>query len=366
MSRKLKDVLILIPFIGVLKRVLLKKTFFQVLPVAFGYADFLRNKFRVVPASVPLALMVAVGIIPILKLGIGPEPFFRLLQLLGMILFMSYLVRNLRESHLTKLISALLIIHVLTLALDLVWGSTPWRREFFGISIYRFPGIVGEPNFSSALLVGLLGISLALNQKGLAAASFLSILPTWSRAGILGSVLLATLHFVRPRLSKRTQMALGLVGTLGFLLAPFLIHILFQFSSPETATRLSSMSPRFFQIPSYVDLAIDNPLGVGYRQGGAHVRPYVDRNMVKVDRSPMYSEQHNLYVQVISEFGFLGFILFGIFLVTITKRSSLNQFRFLPVWLTTLFMFSFTNGLSELIFYLAAACTYGLATDKNS
>ncbi len=104
-------------------------------------------------------------------------------------------------------------------------------------------------------------------------------------------------------------------------------------------------------------MGIDHPLGVGYFQGPKYIANYQ-----KVEISELNGEQklhvlplqqHSIFVQIFSEFGLLGYLIFAIQLWKLFKTSLKNrEYEIAAGFVSVLAGFSLLNGLSEMALFL--------------
>lgn len=78
-------------------------------------------------------------------------------------------------------------------------------------------------------------------------------------------------------------------------------------------------------------------------------------------------EQHCMYIQIFSEFGILGYVVFIFFFKKILTIAYSQSFYLAASWLSLLAGFLFLNGLSEFIlfFFIGYILNKGVRYEKS-
>jgi hypothetical protein len=117
-------------------------------------------------------------------------------------------------------------------------------------------------------------------------------------------------------------------------------------------------SGRLYLMIPYVNMGLDYPLGVGYFRGLDYYAEYLSpiKELVNSIRNSQINEQHSIFIQVFSEFGFIGYGIFVCFLINlVAKIREKHGENEVAILLCALIGYSLLNGLNDMIFYLIIA-----------
>ncbi len=349
-----KQLILLLPILGVFKRILKFKTYSQVFILAFGGFEAIRSRLKLFPAMYLLIFMVLLNFIPLVSEALPYTMGFRLLQLLLMIYFLQFVAREYSPKTFEYGGYLILTLHLIQVLAESIGPPSGFLRRIWGINIPRFSGVIGEPNFSAALLLGFAGILYFQKNKRLAVLMSLGILPTLSRAGFICMVFLF-FSWTLAKYSKKLGSIFSYTVLVLGILAPIFAYIANKNADSNQLKALIEKSQRIYLVPGHIDIGLDHPvLGVGYRNSINYINTKTEYVKSLSRKPPLKSEQHSLYVQVFSEFGFVGLILFLSFVFYIHYLALLRDPLLSSTWSILLFCFVFMNGLSELVIYLVA------------
>ena len=253
------------------------------------------------------------------------------------------------------------------------WGlsQVSFQNVFGEVEGFRSAGPLGDPNYYAQLLIVILGVSLFQIWKakdwqsfilpGLAFVTcFLSFVYTYSRGGLFALSVVSLIFVVkvyREKIERRNLLVLAalVVFTLPFIPSQYIQRLstfqLFFNSQPDTEILifdyeggnndrpLETINDRLTQDYGFrgrlseniiaLQLFWDYPLiGAGIGNYEANYQAYSKR--LGIDPRDKDREAHNLYLEVASETGLLGFVTFGLLLfvmfrVTIKAQKELRS-----------------------------------------
>lgn len=282
---------------------------------------------------IPMLGLCVIGVI----LGLYYKDFtsiVRVIQLLGIVLAGNYLVNN--KIDVKVFARSVLTMSLLVLCYDLI-RNEPLIHHYFGQGIPRYKGIIREYNFSGALYFTLFVAFERLKLKKEVCLSLLLLFSTFSRGAMVCLALYPIMMFLLNTVSKVKYIVLA-----GVVVAPFLVFSINSFNKP-LYNKLDKLSSYRFSIQKRsFEEVVKKPIGVGYFRGREILHKAIKNEKVPFDAS----EPHNIFIQVIYEFGFLGFALFITSMFMFLKRAR----EPLPLIMGVI-LFSNLNGLHELAFY---------------
>ena len=267
--------------------------------------------------------------------------FIRVSQLTGILLFFNVLLY--KEVDYLLISKITLFCGLLCLSYDIFNGTDLLQESIPGITLPRYKGLTREYNFSAAAYVATFIILVFHKRYRLLILPILLVVSTGSRAGMLSLVLFPIFYFAE----KHQKLAITLLMLV--LLYPLLVLSTFSITTQSSASSISlkeinNISSKRLAIQRDVFRILkDYPLGVGYFRDREKLRP-----SMKLETRPYGSlDPHNLSLQILLEFGVVGYLGFLIFILINTPKMKI-------VYPTTtiLFVFSFLNGLHEISLYL--------------
>jgi O-antigen ligase len=181
----------------------------------------------------------------------------------------------------------------------------------------------------------------------IALAFIVLMIPPFSRGGFIALALLLAALFLQRFTSRKVMQVFFKIWLIALFSYPIAIYTSWHVFDHSTKTEIAKLSPRYHLHASYVEMAISNPFGVGIFQGNENISEYQARVELKDNPFGTRSwEPHNLFLQVLVEYGLLGYLSFFIFCWRLIKRKELNAGL-----LSLLSSFIFLNALSEMILY---------------
>ena len=331
----------------------IKRLFFHVMPLVIGIFN-LRHFRTISSAAYPLIGMFIVSIIISMYMS-SLDSFVRSFQFLLLVSFFDFVLRNITIEKIKLYIYSPAIVALIVLIYDLVVGNfIPASKNLFGFDITRrYWGVTNEPNFSAAALGILFLLCMHLNKKKLATVYLLLCIPTMSRNIIIMLVVFTFFSFVYRYLAQFLR-GLSFAFVIFSILLPMTIgYIDDQIQDrPLLQYKLSILtSERNDLYARYRYMFLENPMGVGLMNGKKLLAiPNKKYSFYK------HLEQHNLFVQILTEFGIVGFILWAFF---ITKMILISTRINLVYLMSILSLYVFMNGIFDPLIYLGFGLLYG-------
>jgi hypothetical protein len=233
-------------------------------------------------------------------------------------------------------------------------------------SIGRFKLITGEPNYSAFILLIFLATSIDWKKNiFIKLALTILVILTMSRMGFLGVLIIWTLHLTKHNFNKFIIISLSVL-TLSY---PILLKGLTNSLSREKVSFLAKAQTRFYIHNEFIDQFLDFPLGKGYFKS---VNFYKKKNRGNAEALQQkygvvkaeLNEQHNTTIQVLSDFGIIGYLtwLSAIILIVNTCLKA----RYYPATLILyLFCSSMLNTLNDLGMIIAFSMPFAASLKKR-
>jgi hypothetical protein len=347
--------------IFLIKRILVKKTFLQLAFPLVGICSFVKSR-KISNYLLPFYFFCIYGMLQGALLG-SFSSIARCGQVMAMGLFTEFIFRYLKKEQIEDFIRASLFWGI---SYNLFfWVLTPNKiyKSYGFVKLPMIDGIIGEPNFSGLYFLGcMLYFFLNKNLKW-ASVSFLLILMTASRSMIFTAALGGFIFGLQqlPAFKKIATWGARLLG-FSLILYPFLFMGLYKFAPKNKHELLNKLTSGRFGIHSvYADMALKKPFGVGYFKGKNYFNEnrYGDdlkfpTNHLKINEKYTY-EQHSVFIQVLSEFGFLGYLFFAFFVISFFIHLYRADEVLANYFIVLLFPLTQLNGLHEFILYFFLA-----------
>jgi hypothetical protein len=298
----------------------------------------------------------------------------RCLQLFLLLGFSNYLLAFFKQEDFERLARIVIVTSAFYIIFEAYFvGFIAFKDMGLNLNIIlpRYLGIIGESNFTSVMLVGLSFFALVKKQKAYALLGIVSLFPLCSRVAIV----MVLMGFFFILLQKYMRNHFNKFLTIIFLclfLSPLIFSGLELILTDDLKLLLNKiLSGRYVINLSYIEMLKDYPLGVGYFRSPTLFKYYSEvGSTLLTDGLIHYGffkyQPHNLLLQVLSEFGFIGYALFFWFnwrllnLITLAKSNLGIPFIIILIGFTTL------NGLSEFILYFTYAWIIKSCTDEVS
>lgn len=344
----------IIPF-SILKKPLFIPLYLNIIPILIGlYAIFIRPKINKVFIYILILLLINVCVV------IYYHHFFsivKLFQIFFLLLFTSYISRILTEYDyliISKII--LFLSFVVTLIEIICLGPVLGYRNFFGIHLARYVGPIGEFNFNALMLSGISLIFLFFKKYIYFFLSIGLILLNASRGAFLPILLFIFFNIIYFLIRNKRFVSYILYIFFFIMLSyPFIIYFFHHFISnielEKDIAIFSSM--RYVYHVHYVDIGMNHILGVGYFNGLHYLKSNINAmGGLFIFNYLSVLEQHNMFIQIFSEFGVIGYIVFGFTFFKLLNIGISKSIYLGMLWVSFLYGFLFLNGLSEFILYL--------------
>lgn len=357
--------LILLP-ISLIKRVDGHTTYLQVLYLLFGLYSFYNYKLWKNKAIYVVSAGFILNILSAYYIGHRFQ-IFEYGQL-GLLISLVWLFKE--DYTDLDFIKYAKVVTVISIALSLFYilfaKNIYGYRAYFGIP--RVGGIVGEPNFSAfaSLIPWIIFYKNKIRKWML--ISLIPLMWTESRSIFIFFFVLFTLELA-SKVTPKLLVKLKLLFLIFLLSTPAILAISYEFAPNKTKTFLvKKFSTRFYLANYYSKLGVKHPLGVGLANGHSHYvkkgeafRKQVERDIK--DRRIEKNEQHSIFVQILSEFGIIIYVILSTFIL-------FKVFPMLPAIPNSLLAgFSslvFINGLNELSTFILIGYILNIAQQKNT
>lgn len=283
----------------------------------------------------------------------GLMVYLKWFQFLAMLVAVRPLARVfLNEDYVRLLLKFTFIYSTFELVLGSVMGTHVFFNKAWGHLIYRANGIVGEPNFSSALL--LFFLALAFIHK-LHRRYHLLIMFFIFACGSKTSITLALIIFIVAWLPQ-IRSIVGGASLIVLAAYPLLVEVSFTNLPTQISASINNItSQRYFQHYHYTYEGLNLLRGDGF--GGVLKLNYANKSedlkevIKKTGGRIIVAEQHSLPVEILFKLGVVPYSLFLILLLAIVYgcvRYSIDSFGFLAV---ALLNYVFLNGLFDIPVY---------------
>lgn len=337
----------LLPFLG--------KTYFQGFYLVYGFSyGLLKHRIdkRLRFGYLLVVYSMLLGLFYFFK-NSQSISLLRSLQLLSLFFFTQFLVDSFNQKK-WKLTSVLIGFFSLTYyCIEIIFTAPLGGRSF--LIIERYLHLVGEPNYSAFFFTCFFAISLLNRQELMMVFWFILTLLTFSRTPLLFYtcfvLLYSLVYFFRNNVGTLLKIVLVLI-----FLQPLSMYLLYKYSSPGFLNKLETVTTRFYIQPIYFKVFVDNPLGVGLSKGYENFPRYLNEErdylvskvgLKRVDKN----EQHSTYVQILTELGIVGYLLFCLFLYQVTMAALKNSRLKAITFVSILPMMFALNTLNEVGFY---------------
>lgn len=355
-------IFILIPF-SFVKRINKYQVFLQLLAPVLGYMLFISDKDRLKILKSEyslLLLLVTINLIPFLA-NPSLHYFFRLTQLLGIYLLGFCFISRITRENLLGFVRLVELLTIILILCQLLFGEPLWTREVFDFNIIRLGGIIGEPNYSAALMFGVMAINIYYKEYRRALLDLALLITTLSRTALVVVFLYALLCFVTVIFRKKLvgyfiTFCLGLLLFYPYLLSPFN-----QMVDIDIRNKLNNITAsRLIIASSYAERARLSFFGAGYFQFDNRIVPeMMSKNVRQLyniwSNKEKLKEQHSMIIQVFTDFGVFGHLIFSVFILLIDRKAKSVSSIIQLTWFCIVMLFSFINGMNEIIIYFWAS-----------
>jgi hypothetical protein len=302
--------------------------------------------------------------------------YLRLLQLVLIIAASSFVAtNNPRQINwiITRVVFPIVLFEFLFYIVSWICGDNTNFRYLFGflIPVPRHVGLAGDPNFS-AVLYSCMSYILFLNRPSKSDVYVGLILAFISLFAFSRSSFLMHLVFLIGFSLSRIQLKYYCYAMIAALFAfPFVLGLSSNTMSVDHKINLTkSTSTRYPFWIAYIKASHDKPLGYGYFNSKEHSQMFVEEAILDDPRSfnyydrdkyisngvaAIFIEQHCWQVQVLSDFGLVGYVFFWMSFLTILQRAVRKNPHSALLMICSFTGYTFINALSEWGFWFTIA-----------
>ncbi|MEE3078197.1 MAG: O-antigen ligase family protein [Bdellovibrionota bacterium] len=259
----------------------------------------------------------------------------RFTQLIAIFSFFEYF-KN-KKIDLEFVLKLVLTFSLVTLVYDLISGTDLYQTKIFNLKLPRYKGLIREYNYSALAYSGFYALSLRRRNFLFCLMFAVLIIFTGSR---MGMVLVVFIPFLLIFKSQKFRKLL-IIST---LLYPLFIYGVNQLGVKEQR-KINKLSSRRIAIQKEVlNLVYERPLGTGYFRGNK----LLEKQKHKAELSFRAVEAHNLSLQVLFNFGVIGYLLLCYLTIRYMNYNKVSL-ELVAVSLSLIFL----NGLHEMMLYLS-------------
>lgn len=343
---------------GILKAPLGIKLYLNILPILIGFL-FILAKRKIDNVFLPMVVLLSTGAVVSIYFQ-DLKSVLRLGQVFCMLGFSTFLIRN-KLSGFILFFKIIFLLGFIVFIMELLFFRSNYPiRSFVGYDFYRLNGPVGEVNYSGIFL-SLAGVlALFSGHKRFFLMACVCWLFTFSRTSLL-ILILGPAFFIFNESCKKEWIKYWFNNFILFLLflTPVSVFSIDHYFSIESKVWIEKISNgRLYLMIPYVNMGLDHPFGIGYFRGWDNYSVYLApiKEFVDSIRSSQINEQHNIFIQVFSEFGYMGYGIFIAFLVKLVRLVRIRQGEGeVTLLICSLIGYSLLNGLNEMIFYIILA-----------
>ncbi|MCB9062399.1 MAG: O-antigen ligase family protein [Halobacteriovoraceae bacterium] len=342
--------------LSILKRPMQHNLFFNAIPLLFGLGHLLFLK-KVNKLFWPYLIMLGIGIANAFVLG-ECVSLIRIGQVICLISFAHFSCEYISKDNLKKICEYIVYIGGIQLLLEIIiHGPVGLPKMYFGFSLPRFEGPIGESNYSGLIFGVACMVHLSFKKYYFALFSFLGVIASVSRTTTVMIIFFLAFYLLLKLSNENIRKYWSIIVVCILSTTPIVVYLLYHHADYEVLDFIEKKSSgRFFLLVPYLNMGIENIFGVGYFRGIERYPEYLEPiiEFTSKFRKPQINEQHNIFMQVFSEFGPIGYVPFLIFLLQLFFRVSYKKEDLWKVAiLMSLFIgFSFLNGLNSFSLYL--------------
>ena len=328
----------------------------QIIAPFIGLLHLLLDR-RISKISCFLLLLLASNMVSWFLNDTPTDQIVRIGQSFLMVMFFNFLYFHMSKKFLLMTLKIIGVSAILLFIAEVAFDMHTFTRNFFGISFVRYNLMVGEPNFSGVLFVGMAQLAFLCKKRWFFWIFLALSLLTLSRAVFITHIFWGIL-LLTSGLGERIFRTVSWSILALFLLYPLIISQLHHFLPFHVNNAMVHLSPRYFQHMYYSNEGLKTLWGEGHFQSRKRDLEYWQKYRSRYSwiDYPHRGEQHSLTVQVFSDFGWIGYFFFSLFIVQVFRSVYASGSKYTTSLLTLLVNFCFLNGLNEWIFYFFMAC----------
>ena len=141
-----------------------------------------------------------------------------------------------------------------------------------------------------------------------------------------------------------------------------------SFMPIEINKKMTRVTPRYYLHSVYTIKGVEKPFGAGYFKSRTLIKGYLkeyEKEYPWMFEGYDLAEQHSIQVQVFSDFGMIGYLLFSWFIFSLSRLIYVLGEEFSVAFISLLVNFSFINGLNEWVLWTSFGFYLSFYYSKN-
>lgn len=261
-----------------------------------------------------------------------------------------------------KIITAVIFFDFCFFCITVINNDVTSIRGAWGVTLPRLVGIMGNANYSAILYLCLMLLFLFSEEKRkIQAGYFIGIISffTLSRATVLAGCIVLVAYYIKKIFGNKLYKFYVYICFGVVLLFPIVLlstNNIISESGKVVLTKWSSL--RYPYWVAYADVGLKHPFGVGYfnaenfvskkcKEHREDIVALVHKAEPGQHKSVGSIQQHSLQLQVISEFGWIGYFILTFPLLKLIHALMMDDDVHILVLLALFIGYTFINGLSD-------------------
>ena len=322
--------------------------YLNIIPVLIGLYFFSTNTKKHLKLFWPFLAMLMINLVVLLT-NYEPKSTLRIIQLFAMINFSFFIAQKWSEKNSKDFALVTTILASILIVLEIIYIGPDGIKDFLGFKLPRYMGLLGESNYSAIILALNSMLLIRFKRYYLLIINLITLFLLASRTGFLVVLIFAFLNLLVSKYPRFNRIIKYFILSLS--LTPVLLWMIWKFAPMSSIELIEKLSNgRFFLWIPYIDMGISNVFGIGYFKGWANYSEYLTpyKQLADSIRGYQLNEQHNIFIQVFSEF---GPICYSLFIYQIYKLATIRENNNIYLF-SILIGYSFLNGLSDYVLYL--------------
>ena len=293
------------------------------------------------------------------------DSFVRIVQLFMMICFSNMIINSISRDQLQYFFKFSLFISFIHIIVSVVFFdiSMVAKIPFVDLKIPMIMGIIGEPNYSGLFLLGTTFYFLFEKNYYFALFATILLMTTANRAGIITLLFFFLYKLFTRIVSSKLFDRIILSSILSIIiLYPLILSFSFLGLNNQMKTSLHRITNGRYLIHGvYLKVLKKNPLGVGYFNGEKYFKKYHQSpndsvfDIKDVEIPDRDYQQHSTILQVLTEFGYIGYIIFSVILALLYSKLAKIGSEFTKYFIFLMIPTTQLNVMSEVIIYIFIA-----------
>ncbi len=279
---------------------------------------------------------------------------YRGLQWFLILGFAQWTATNLKKENFKFIALSIITLSYFLIPLEYFFYEKEFIKHLYGYEFRSFTGLVGEPNYSGALISSIGLICLSLGWRKIYLLSIPLILFYFNRSGLLAILSFSPLIFL-SKYEFKLKKVIHWVITFAFILSPIIFIAVDKNLPIDIKQEIEEDSNgRYHTFVGYSYLGLENPIGTGFfREDLVDPNYFLSKtNLRYLDGGNNNIQQHNTLIQVWSELGPFVYFIFSIFLFRTFRNAYKVESKLAFALQGVFFNYLFLNGLNELAFNL--------------